>query len=503
MDFKPKKYKRLLICLVIVVFISLQFPNCGFAASTINVTVNSSNIVATNSFSLGFQLNGADVSAWCDSSALRQLSREANFKLIRFFEQAAGKPCIYWNETTKTGRWDWTKIDLLVRRIFDVGAEPLIVLGFISFDTKRITSAPAGMSYDPKTNLPYPDQWAAYCAEWVKHFKQVGLPVRYYEMINEAYHYFGWSATQPKLSYFMALYNAATKAMRNVNPAIKVGNDACTLKTVMDYFISNGENLDFLSYHTYGAGAGGSSSLSVPDAEIFKTAETQYIGETTNVYGVDKAKQLYKAKRGIDLPVIRSENNLNYHFTTGTDPRIQKMQGAVYQALTFRISMLKKFYYSCYFHFASSATKEQTKPSGGLGFGMVNLDDEKPWYPYYVHKMIGNNLAVGDRIVESSSNSEDMRVIAWIHEGKLNVLLILKVNELRTIYLKGITNQINYFKLDNSVSWKTPKIQTGTISPSNPLTLNGYTVMLLQAGTSVSQATQTPDLQPTQSSVFL
>ena len=482
---------RMCFALLLILLFTSMFTNIGYAATQIEITVDSSKVIGVNNFSVGFQLDGPDIRIWRDRSALRQLAEEANFKLVRFFEHRLGKPCTYWDESTKTGRWDWRDLDLLIQRIFESGAEPLIPLGFIGYDSRRLTSVPRGMSYDRNTGLPYPDQWAAYCAEWVRHFKEVGFPVRYYEMINEAYHYFGWPATQPKLGYFMNLYNAAARAMRSVNSNVKIGNDACILKTVLNYFISNGEDLDFLSYHAYG-----SESLSTTDAEIFNAAETKYIGETRNVYGVDKTRQLYRTARGIDLPVIHAENNLSFHFTEGTDPRIQKMQGAIYNALVFRTSMLKNFYYNVYFHFASSASQEQRNPSGGRGFGMVNSDDNQPWYPYYAHEMLGSNLAVGDLLVESNSDSSDIRVVPWIHEDKLNVLLICKVDQQRTVYLRGLTGQLDYLKIDNTISWRTPRIQSGTIYASNPLTINGYTVMLLQAEVS------TPPPPPPPTSYF-
>jgi hypothetical protein len=473
------------VTLLIITMITSAFVNTATAEIPIEVTVDPSRIITTNDFSVGFQLDGPDIRIWRDRAALRQLAQEAGFKLVRFFEHRIGKPCTQWYESTKTGRWDWSNIDLLVSRIFEIGAEPLIVLGFIGYDTRRLTSVPRGMSYNITTGLPYPDQWAAYCAEWVIHFKQVGLPVRYYEMVNEAYHYFGWPATQPKLGYFMNIYNAAANAMRLANSDVKIGNDACILKTVLNYFISNGENLDFLSYHAYGA-----STLSTTDAQIFEAAETKYIVETSSVYGADKTKQLYKAAKGIDLPILHSESNLNYYFTQGTDPRIQKMQGAVYNALTFRVSILKNFYHTAYFHFASSAS-QQTGSSGGLGFGMVNSDNNQPWYPYFVNKMIGSNLAKGDTIVEASSTSNDLRVVSWIHDEKLNLMLICKVDQQQIVYLRGLTGQLSYEKIDGTISWETPSLQTGTVEANSTLTINGYTVMLLKGDVST-----TPPIPP-------
>jgi len=483
--------------LFLFVLVSSQFFVVVYAATPTEVVIDQSDIIGTNSFSIGFQLDGPDIKKWRDSSELQELAQEANFKLVRFFEHRLGKPCVYWNEATRSGQWDWSDLDLLVERIFDIGAEPLIALGFVGYETRRLTSVPNGMSYDSVTGLPDPDQWAAYCAEWVKHFKQKGFPVRYYEMINEAYHYFDWPATQPKLSYYMDLYNAAAKAMRAVNSDVLIGNDAFILKSVLDYFISDGEDLDFLSYHAYGT-----SSLSATDADIFDAAETKYIEESRTVYGVEKALELYLNYRGIELPVIHAENNVNYHFTEGTDPRIQKMQGAVYNALSFRTSILNGYFHTSYFHFASSARSQEQNPSGGLGFGMVNSDNNQPWYAYYAHQLVGGNLDVGDFLIETTSNSEGVRTVGWINENKLNVLLICKVDQDITVNLNGVSGYFDYFKMDNSVSWRTPRVQSGRINVENPLVLDGYTVMLLQGDlSSVPVPPSPPSIPPTSSGI--
>ena len=178
-----KKIVIITFCLFFLV--TPEFFALTYGATQIEITVNQSNIVNTNHFSTGFQLDGPDIRKWLESSELQQLAEEANFKLVRFFEHRLGKACTYWDERTKTGQWDWDDIDQLVEHVFEIGAEPLIALGFVGYDTRRLTSVPNGMSYNLETGLPYPDQWAAYCAEWVKHFKEKGYPVRYYEMINE------------------------------------------------------------------------------------------------------------------------------------------------------------------------------------------------------------------------------------------------------------------------------------------------------------------------------
>lgn len=460
----------LIVSMISVSFCSISSDNVISATGLvvyfpqIQVTVNPSRAIGLNNFSLGFQLDGPDIRNWRDRSVLRELASDANFKLVRFFEHRLGKPCIYWDESTKTGRWDWTSVDLLVQRIFEIGAEPLIVLGFYSWTYNRLSSAPAGMSDDPNTGLPYPDQWGAYCAEWVRHFKDVGLPVRYYEIINEVSFYFGWPATQPKLSYYMELYNASATAMRTTNPNVQVGCDSSTFKKVLDYFTSHGEDLDFLSFHRYGL-----DSKTKSDAQAMEAAETKYLYDSANLYGVDTARQVYKNAKGVELPVIMSEGNLCDDYDP-IDQRTHTMLGAVYTALSIRTFTLKNLLHSIYFIFGGGEDE----------MGMVDTNTNEPWYAYYVQWMIGRNLAVGDKLVETLCSSEDMRSLAWLHGGKLRVLLICKIDQSRTIILKGVTGQLDYFKIDNTIPWETPSIQTGAMNSTDTIIMKGYSVMLLQ-----------------------
>jgi hypothetical protein len=94
--------------------------------------------------------------------------------------------------------------------------------------------------------------------------------------------------------------------------------------------------------------------------------------------------------------------------------------------------------------------------------------------------MIGNDLNVGDQLVDSFSSSQDVQPLAWIHDGKLNVLLICKVAEPRAVRLGGIAGQLEALWIDNTIPWTTPSMQMGLINSTQPLNLQGYTVALLQ-----------------------
>lgn len=444
------------------------------------ITVDPSKVIAVNNFSLGFQ-TAHYWKNWRDSSALRGLAQDAGFKLIREFDILL-KPCIYWDEQSKTGKWNWVDVNLYVQRIFEIGAEPLICLGYFSGgDFKR----PAGMAVNPITNLPYPESYAAYAAEWVKHFKEKGWNVRFYQILNEPWSYFGRydAINYTKLEYFIELFNATATKMRQEDPKVLISHDASTMKGILDYWLDHGPDLDYLDFHFYAA-----SRLPGPsDDELFRCAEQRRFEDATDHYGVDTARRLWLDKRGKLLLVVCSEGNLNAACTDGTDPRIQQMAGAVWVALVLRMSVLKGLIFNVYYYFASSESWERQFSSGGLGFGMVNLDNNRPYYPYYVHKWFGNNLAKGDAIVESNTSSANFRTLAWIHNGVLNILLISKTKSTNAVFIRGLAGQLTYQKIEDptNTSYLNPEIQAGSMSTSDPMVINGYAVALLQMNLSI------------------
>lgn len=451
----------------------------SYTDSTIGVQVTGKTI-GDNSLSLGFQLDWERWQLFMQRSSLKVLARDANFKLVRVFDFRKTNPplmpCTYWNESSKTGKWDWTYVDGLVRAIFEIGAEPLFCLGWAS-DYIRLY-IPPGMAVNSNTGLPYPESYAAYARQWPRHFNALGLPVRYYQISNEPYYYFGGSLE--KLRNFVDLWNTVARAMRAENPNVLLSNDAMTMEMVLDYWLTHGDNVDYLDFHKYDGDRIGQYS----DSQMFSLAEKADFESYNGFYGVDEARQKWLDARGEWLPVINSESNFASAWETGTDPKIQQMSGAVWLALVLRKAILEGLSYNVYFEFTSSASDGSSNPSGGLGFGMVNSDTNKPWYPYHVQKMIGPNLAVGDELIETVSSSEDIRSLAWRHNEKLTILLVCKADSSRNVLLQGVTGQVNYSRIDNTVPWQTPKIQAGTLNSSDAIGMNGYTVMLLQASTS-------------------
>jgi len=445
----------------------------------VDITVNVSKVIDVNNLSLGFQLDWNRWKTFVDRPVQWQLAQDAGFGLVRVFDFRPTNPrlmpCTYWDESTKTGTWNWANVDSLTQKIFEIGAEPLFCLGYARPNIQNYI--PPGMAVDPITELPYPDSYAAYATEWVRHFKQLGWPVRFYQIMNEPFAYFGWNAEDiSKLGYYVELWNAAARAMRQQNSNIFLSHDTITHKRVLDYWITYGEDIDYLDFHKYDAGTIGEYS----DAEMFRRAEQRFFETSTTLYGVDEARQRWYNGRGKWLPVINSESNFNSAWETGTDPKIQQITGAVWLALVLRMNVLKGLNYNVYFEFSSSKSWETAnRQSGGIGFGMTNEDDNQPWYPYYVQKMLGTNLNVGDAIIESTSSSNDVKVISWLHNGKTKMLLICEVDQYRTVYLKGLTGSLKVERIDSTISWENPMLQIDEVNAAEPLVLRGYTVTLL------------------------
>jgi hypothetical protein len=462
-------------------FSQLTLHPLAFATdpATVVVRVNPAQLLGVNNMSLGFQLDYE----WKDfvrDEAAKELMRKAEFKLVRVQDFTNLRPCEYWNETTDTGRFNWTNVDQLIQDILAIGAQPMIVLG----GGHPNVWAPPGMTINPATGLPDPHSYAAYATEWVKHFKITDLPVRFYELWNEPWTYFGWAPVDfSRLSNFMNLFNTAASRMRQESPNLSISFDFIMHKPVLEYWLAHGgadvDSLDFHKYddHKYDDFVTENTS----NAEMLSRAETQYFGEWPLGYSLQEARQHWFKARGKWLPIIDSESNFNAAWQNGTDPRIQQMMGAVWLGLVLRMSVLEDVTYHVYYLMASSRSYAENKLSGGYGFGMINSDNNRPWYPYYLLQMIGRNLSVGDHLINMTTSSDDIRPLSWIHNGTVMVLLICRVDQTRSLFLQGVSGYSNFLKIDNTISWKSPAIQSGEHDLAEPLMVEGYTVLLMQA----------------------
>jgi len=470
--------KKLPLILVVLLISTGCTVSIAHTSPISEIYIDPSNTIELNKLQIGFQASFQSGNLIARSD-IAEIYKGIKPKIIRIFdwrpEVEELDPCIYWDESRKSGSFDWRSVDYVIDTIFDMGAEPLICLGTSGPDYPPSSYGrrylPNGMTL--KSNLlPDYEQFASYCREWVRHFKQTNRPVRYYEIWNEAYGYFDWAGKDAgKLSNWMNLWIACEKEMSAENPNLLIGNDHTNMKNILETFIEKDANLGFISYHKYDTG-----STSTSDSSLFRAAESQYLEETSTCYGTKRAQQRWYEVTGKLIPIIDSESNMNWDWQP-TDPRLQQMSGAIWNALCLRKEILEGVDYHVYFDEYSYIQRSETIS----GFGMVSWDPEvKKWYPYYLYYWIGNNLAVGDAIVETTSSAENIRTLGWYNHKALNVLIIHKAREIESLKLTGLTGEFKYFKIDETVPYTDPSVQEGTLDVSENIVLNGYTLMLLQ-----------------------
>ncbi len=446
-------------------------------SAAVTITIDSDEVIGTNNLASGFMLD-TDIDRWLGSSTLRNMAEEADFKLIRF-KSFRVEPCTRWYTSSRTGNFDWRDVDRLVESIFAIGAEPIIVLGDVG--SNGMVALPTGMT-KTSTGLPNPTQWAAYSAEWVKHFKQVGLPVKYYEIVNEPQHYFApgsWANPDySKLSSYKALYDATYTKMHQENNAIIASQDFIMHKTILNYWLDNGGVVDSLNFHKY-------DEYRYPyltDAEVLEKAEEKFFGKyPLGGNSITEAQQTWYNEERDWLPIICSESNMNSKHTGGTDPRIQTMVGATWLALTARMEMLAGVSYHVHYAYTSSKSYATESDTGGYGFGLINKDNNEAWYPYYVNYMIGRNQEPGDQLVESRSSSSNVRVVSWINGGKLITLLISKTSNPVTVQFNGLQGQLDIQYIDDTISYVHPSMQSKVMNAGGSLYLDGYTVAIIES----------------------
>jgi len=429
------------------------------SAQKIQITVSPNITLGYNQEELGVQLDYDD---WKHitgkaSGDYTPFLQAMNVKIIRVFVYRQNNlnpnsvygPCSNWDSSTHTGTWNWDNMDLVVNTIRSMGAEPLLVL-MHPWSTLPFPRNPTGMSTDPNTLLPYPDDWGKYCAEWVKHY---GNKVKYYEVMNEPYQYWHWSPDTVRLSQLMALYSSAYNAMKAINPNLIISHDAVMIKDVLKYQKENNIPFDTFDFHGYGG-----SALTDSDSTIFDMAGTYLTKLSPSRYTYAEAESYY----GKDLPIIDSETNFSWAVSP-PDTRNQLIDGAVFNALQLIIGAMKGVSYRIHYIVGSTA--------GGWGF--INSGTNTPFKTYYVYKLFGQNLFKGDVLIQSLSASSDVVTLSWKHGGVLYLMAVNKGVTTQSLTLSGMTPQ-SYTLIDSSNNEL-----VGSYSPS--VVLPSYSIILFKS----------------------
>lgn len=480
--------------------------------SEVTVIANFDIQIGTNSLTLGVEIENR-WSSFMGSAELQGKAKDIGFGLIRIFTVGGYFVECIWDSSTHTGTYDWTHLDSVMQTIYSVGAEP-----FICLDIDRMS----GMSFD-SDGLPSAEDAAQYAKDVTNHVRSKGWHVKYWEIFNEPY-WWAFDIQSPpeyKLEKFVNVWNIVAKNIHDILPNALCGTDASGHKAFLDYFVVHGEGVGFLSFHKYDASATWLSPYTIgyiSDAELLESASAGKMEPCAYPdvgYTADEMKSVWKERRGEALPVICSEGNLNSEFNKGSDPRIQKIIGAVWYAEELRDFVLRGVDGSIWFCFDGDEFWPggwgETKFTSKYGFFMVADGGTDPdgiyppfteFYPYKLHTLIGQNLAVGDTLYKVSSDNESIAsALAWKHSWTYNLLLTGKKDVDSRVYSEAdvYVNPAPPDPYNVEVSLGIPEgtnltihriertdiiageIQTEVVSYAEPLTLtlNGYSIVLL------------------------
>jgi xylan 1,4-beta-xylosidase len=190
------------------------------------------------------------------AEAFRIVHDELGIRLVRahailhdrlgLYREVAGEPVL-----------DFARTDAVFDRLLATGLEPLIELSFMPRD---LASDPDRTTFDYRGIISPPrddGRWGAVIERFVRHLVErygraavAGWP---FEVWNEPNLQLFWSGTE---SAYFALYDAAARAIKAVDPAFLVGGPATSavgwVDDLLEHATVTGAPLDFISTHTYG-----------------------------------------------------------------------------------------------------------------------------------------------------------------------------------------------------------------------------------------------------------
>ena len=170
------------------------------------------------------------------------------------------------------------------------------------------------------------DSFAAWCASLVKIINiDQKRNIKYWEVLNERDDLYG--GTPSRHDELAKIYNIAAKAMKLVDPTIKIGGPAFAQPSRtanVDAFCSVAhQNLDFISYHTYAVG-----TTCGENADDKSVLDKSYVGWATT-----SIRNIFKKYSNRNIDYFHDEFNISY---CPPDQRQNNGTGMIFDALSMK-----------------------------------------------------------------------------------------------------------------------------------------------------------------------
>lgn len=239
---------------------------------------------------------------------LRDMKQATDFELVRFHGIFHDEVGLYDEGADGKPIYDFSYVDQIYDGLLENNVKPFVELSFMP---RKLASKPAQHTFFYKQYIAPPKSWAAWedlVTSFVKH-----LVARYgvtevakwpFEVWNEPNLDF-WAGAPKQATYF-ELYDRTARAIKAIDPKLRVGGPASAQAAWVDAFIAHcaqsGAPVDFVSTHVYANDTA---------KDVFGTDEA--IGRDKMVCrAVKKVHDQVKASARPDLPLYWSEFNASY-----------------------------------------------------------------------------------------------------------------------------------------------------------------------------------------------
>lgn len=344
-----------------------------------------------------------------DSLAQLRLARhELGVRYVRFhaiFHDVLGTVREHAGELV----YDWSKVDALYDALLAMGVRPFVELGFTPHALR--TSEQTIFHWQGNTSHPDPAKWTALVDAFARHllerFGRDEVRSWYFEVWNEP-NLDGFWERADQAAYF-ALYERSARALKALDPALRVGGPATAGAAWVPEFLAfaeaRGVPVDFVTTHSYGVDHGFLDEQGEADTKLSPSPDA-IVGDIRRV------------RREIDASHLPG---LPLHFTewsTSYNPR-----DSVHDSYHSAAYVLTKVHESrgllsgmAYWTF-SDLFEEPGPPTAPFqgGFGLLNPEGvRKPvFFAFkYLHRLADRVLGTGPRSIVTVG-AHGVQVLAW------------------------------------------------------------------------------------------
>ena len=403
-------------------------------------------------------------------------------------------------EPPKDGKtsWDFTLIDPMTIDFLEATRGHSTILNFSTipqwmYKTDKPVEYPADpaqvtWTYEQGTELrdPAMNEVADYYARLLAWYTKGGFTDEFGKRHESGYHYSipYWEVLNEidfehhfDAATYTRLYDEVVLAMREVQPDLKFVGLALAIPTephYFEYFLDHrnhkpGVPLDFISYHFYAT----PTPDQTPKVEQF-TYFDQADGFLKTVRYVESIRKRLspRTKTTIDeLGVISADDEVQGepgHLAKPIENSYWNLAGALYAYLFGELAKIG----------IDVAGESQLVgfPTQFPSVSMVDWNDGKPNARFWVLKLLHDNFAAGDKLVEIESNQPYVYSLAFVtQDGKKRVLLVNKRDRTFDVTVTGTTGgRIDY--VDQTTSFQPPAMMKLS---GDTLKLSGYSVSVL------------------------